>query len=137
MQQIVTAAPPPPVLPSCFQLSSGSHISKETKGRRGGDTANHIMGHEINPASPNIWPSHSLTLKLLFTSLHEDFIKTPSVTSKRASLTLQQWRCRGNNSIGSFTVLMICCNFISLTSVSYCNTQLSRGTLRPKRPLPP
>lgn len=38
-------------------------------GGRGGGArgiANHIMGHEINPPSPNIWPSLRLTLKELF-----------------------------------------------------------------------
>lgn len=60
MQAVDMAAPHP-------RLSLGEHISKETKVRRGGVIANHIMGHEINPASPNIWPTVSLTLKALFT----------------------------------------------------------------------
>lgn len=60
MRAVDTAAPH-------LRLSLGEHISKETKGRRGGVNANHIMGHEINPASPNIWPTVSLTLKPFFT----------------------------------------------------------------------
>lgn len=67
MRAVDTAAPH-------LRLSLGEHISKETKGRRGGVIANHIMGHEINPASPNIWPAVSLTLKPFFYYLNKDFI---------------------------------------------------------------
>lgn len=67
MLRVENGAPPPNPHPRRPRLSLGEHISKETKGRRGGVIANHIMGHEINPASPNIWPSVSLTLKPLFT----------------------------------------------------------------------
>lgn len=73
------------------------HISKETKGRRGGDIANHIMGHKINPpSSPNIWPLPSLTLKLLF---NLDFIKTPPPSYPKE----QVWHY--NNSSSKDTIL--------------------------------
>lgn len=60
--------------PLLSALIRRSTSPKKPRAGEEGDIENHITGHEINPPSPNIWPSLSLTLKLLSTPLHEDFV---------------------------------------------------------------
>lgn len=63
----------------------------------GGGIANHIMGHEINPPSPNIWPSLRLTLEELFSLFFFFLVLVPQrFPSTSVTFPLNGSRCSNN-----------------------------------------
>lgn len=128
--------PPPPSptpnpLPALLRLQRKPRAGEEAWARgeggggRGEGIANHIMGHEINPPSPNIWPSLHLTLKelFLFSRPGSRLRRPPPSPSRSTPPTVPTMAScppggRYSNSIFPSPPLTIPCNFISLRSVS-------------------